>query len=504
MRKSKVIFIKNALLLTAAGLIIRFLGLVFRVWMASAVGAEAMGLYSQVFSFYMLASAFAQTGINTAVCRLTSEELARGNYGGVKTILKRCVAVTLLIALGSAAVIYFGADFIAAKIIGDVRASLSLKVLTLSLPFMGVSSCLKGYFIARKKASPASSSQIFEQLARIALVFFLVTKTAGRGIAYSCRAVVLGDSLAEVLSCIFMYISYNADKGRHLSNINHSILGYSVLRKLFHIAAPITAGRYLNSALRTVENVIVPKNLEKAGLGSSDALSIFGVIKGMALPLIFFPATFLNAMSTLLIPEMSEAAAGGRALKVKYTAERCIHITLLAAFPLSIIFFYAAAPLGTLFYKEAAAGEIIRLLSPIVPLMYLDSVCDGLLKGLDEQFSLFRNSIIDSLCRIGLILISLPKYGIYGFIGIMYLSNAFTCIMNLFRLKRTAKAELPWFKWVIFPALSSLLIGTAVKLILDIFNMGSLAFSVVFAGTTALLYIFVMFKTKLLTIDELK
>ena len=128
------------------------------------------------------------------------------------------MAVTLLIALGSAAVIYFGADFIAAKIIGDVRASLSLKVLTVSLPFMGVSSCLKGYFIARKKASPASSSQIFEQLARIALVFFLVTKTAGRGIAYSCRAVVLGDSLAEVLSCVFMYISYNADKSRYLSD----------------------------------------------------------------------------------------------------------------------------------------------------------------------------------------------------------------------------------------------------------------------------------------------
>lgn len=504
MRKSKVIFIKNALLLTAAGLIIRFLGLVFRVWLASHVGAEGMGLYSQVFSFYMLASAFASTGINTAACRLTSEELARGNTGGVKKILKRCIAATLFIALSSAAAIFLGANFIAERVIGDMRAAKSLKVLVISLPFMGVSSCLKGYFIARKKASPASSSQIFEQLARIALVFFLVTKTAGRGIAYSCRAVVLGDSLAEILSCIFMYISYKVDKSRHMSNNNYTNLGYSVLGKLFHIAAPITAGRYLNSTLRTIENVIVPKNLEKSGLSSSDALSVFGVIKGMALPLIFFPATFLNALSTLLIPEMSEASAGGRALKVKYTAEKCIHITLLAAFPLSIIFFYAGAPLGELFYKEADAGEIIRLLAPIVPLMYLDSVCDGLLKGLDEQLSIFRNSMIDSLGRIALILVFLPKYGIYGFIGIMYLSNAFTSIMNLFRLKRMAKAELPWFKWVIFPALCCLLIGTAVKLILDIFNLGALAFSIIFAVITMVLYLLVMFKSRALTIDDLK
>ncbi|MBQ1187331.1 MAG: polysaccharide biosynthesis protein [Clostridia bacterium] len=504
MRKSKVIFIKNALILTVTGLVIRFLGLIFRVWMASAVGAEGMGLYSQVFSFYMLASAFASTGINTAVTRLVSEELALGRTGGIKIILKRCLAVTLFIATVSVLVIFFGADFIANNIIGDTRAAPSLKTLTISLPFMGISSCLKGYFIARKKASPASSSGILEQLARIALIFLLVSKTAGKGIALSCRAVVLGDCLAEVLSCGFMYISYNVDKRRHFKTDNYNKLGYSVLKKLFHIAAPITSGRYLNSLLRTIENIIVPKNLEKSGMTSSDALSVFGVIKGMALPLIFFPATFLNAMSTLLIPEMSEAAVSGRNLKVKYTAEKSIHITLIAAFPLSVIFFYASAPLGLLFYKDSTSGEIIRLLAPIIPLMYMDSVCDGLLKGLDQQFSLFRNSLIDSLARIVLILVFLKRYGIYGFIGIMYLSNAFTCIMNFFRLKRISKANIPWFSWVILPALFALLIGTTVYLILDTLTLNNLIFSVVFTLLTCILYVFAVVKTKCITREDLR
>ena len=148
MRKTKVIFIKNALILTVTGLIIRFIGMLFRVWLAGAIGAEGIGLYNQVFSFYMLASAFASTGINTAVTRMVSEELAMGNGRAIKHILRKCIAVTLTIAFSTAGVMFFGAEFIAGTIVGDPRAADSLKTLTISLPFIGMSSCFKGYFIA--------------------------------------------------------------------------------------------------------------------------------------------------------------------------------------------------------------------------------------------------------------------------------------------------------------------------------------------------------------------
>ena len=503
MRKNKVIFIKNALVLTVTGLFIRFLGMFFRVWLASAVGAEGIGLYSQIFSFYMLSSAFASAGINTAVTRLVSEELSSGNYSGARTVVKRCVFVTLFIALSSSLLIFVSADFIANRFIGDARSVEALKTLTLSLPFMGVSSCLKGYFIARKKAAPSSSALLFEQLSRIALIFFLVKNMAKSSVAAAARAVILGDSIAEILSCFYLYICYNVDKCNILSNKNKG-LGYSVLSKLKHIALPITVGRYLNSTLRTVENVLVPKRLERFGMKYSDALSVFGVIKGMALPLIFFPSSFLNAMSTLLIPEMSEASFQGRALKVKYTAEKCIHITLISSFPLAVIFFYGSAPLGMLFYKDATAGEVIRLLAPIIPLMYLDSVCDGLLKGLDEQGSLFRNSLIDSIIRLGLIMLFLDKTGLVGFIGIMYISNAFTCLMNLFRLKKISKAEIKWAKWVFFPALLSLVLGTSVYLIIEPLKPSNLLFSTIFASATALLYLFCVVKAGCITREDLR
>jgi stage V sporulation protein B len=331
-----------------------------------------------------------------------------------------------------------------------------------------------------------------------------VGKAGASDIGKACRWVIFGDSIAEVFSFIYVYISYLRDKKRHISKKGGEKPAYSVLLKLKHIALPITVGRYLNSFLRTAENVLVPQQLEKNGMNGNDALSVFGVIKGMALPLIFFPASFLNALSTLLIPEMSEAAASGRELKVKYTAEKCIHITLISSLPIAVIFYFAALPLGNLVYGDPLAGEVIKLLAPIIPLMYMDSVCDGLLKGLDQQFSIFRNSMLDSLGRLALIMFLLPKYGLYGFVGIMYVSNLFTCSMNLFRLKKISKARLPWFMWLILPGVAAICFGTIIYLLLDIFALPNLPFTIIYSLLTLAAYLIFVLRFKCITIDDLR
>ena len=109
----KTIFIKNAIILTAASLILRFAGIIFKVWLASSVGSEGMGLYQLIFSVYMLASTFASSGICTAVTRLVAEEIGLGSKKGVLRILHRSITLTLIIAFVSILILFFGADFIA-------------------------------------------------------------------------------------------------------------------------------------------------------------------------------------------------------------------------------------------------------------------------------------------------------------------------------------------------------------------------------------------------------
>ncbi len=438
----KTVFIKNAMILTVSSLILRFAGIIFKVYVTRLIGSEGIGLYQLIFSFYMLASTFAASGISTAVTRLVTEEIALGSKRGALQIFRRSVELTLCIALISLGLVYFGADFIANKIIGDIRALSALKILAFSLPFMGVSSCIRGYFIALRRVTPNALTQIFEQAVRIAAVLLLVKKFIHKGLGAACWAVLLGDTIAEALSCLVLFLSYLGSKKALNGLSGRKNPPFPVIKELSRIALPITSGRYLNTALRTVENVLVPKNLSRYPLSGANALSQFGMIKGMALPILFFPSTLLNSVSTLLIPEMSEAVAKKMYSTIKRLTLKVLRLTALLSFMFAIFFLLAGKKIGMLIYNSPDVGYLLVALSPIVPFMYLDSVSDGILKGLDQQAFSFRTAISDSILRIILILCLLPVSGMRGFIGIMYFSNFLTCFLNVKRLCKVTNIKL--------------------------------------------------------------
>ena len=467
----KTIFIKNAIILTAASLILRFAGIIFKVWLSALIGSEGIGLYQLVFSFYVLASTFATSGIRTAVTRLIAEELSLGCKKGTLQILRRSLQLTLIISAISLAIIYFGADFIAIKILGDARCALAIKILPFSLPFMGLTSCLRGYFIATRSVTPNAVSQIFEQSVRIISISLIAKKFIKKGIAYSCAAVMIGDIAAEILASILLFIIFLFSK-RSLNMLKgRDYPPYKVTNKIINISLPITSGRYLNSALRTVENILVPKNLGKFALNSSKALSQFGMIKGMALPILFFPSALLNSISTLLIPEISEAAAKNQKGILRTATSNIIKLTSLISYIFAAIFFIAGRKIGILIYKSEDVGFLLSALSPIIPFMYLDSISDGILKGLDQQNFSFRTAVSDSLFRIILILLVVPISGLNGFIRIMYLSNFYTCFLTVGRLIKLTKITINYLKEIFLPLSSALTVTLILNFFLNYFSV---------------------------------
>ena len=471
----KVIFIKNALVLTVTSLILRLLGVFFKIWLAKRIGSEGIGLYQLVFSFYVLVATFATGGISTAVTRLVADELILGSRRGVKKIMRRSFSLTIFIAAASSLAIFVFASPIARFFIGNSDAAASLRALSFSLFFMGVSSCIKGYFIARRKTLPPSSAQIFEQIIRIVSVFFLVGRFGQHGIAYSCAAVLLGDTIAEAASCIYLYLFYRSDTNNLALLNGRAAPPFSVFKKILHIAGPITSGRYINSGLRTLENILVPKKLVEFGITNASALSFFGMIKGMALPILFFPSTLLGAITTLLIGLVFGA-----------------------------LFFICGEPLGRIIYNDASVGRLIKYLAPLVPLMYLDSISDGILKGLDLQMATFRHSVIDSSARIVLIFFLLPIYGEAGFIAIMYLSNLFTCLLNLIRLIREAKIKLDLLNAVLLPSFYAVGITLFFSSVFSRLFLSDLVYVGLVAVFSLILYFVFLLMSKIVTKEEIQ
>ena len=469
------VFIKNTVILTVTSLLLRTLGLVFKVWTSAAVGAESIGLYQLIISVYVLAATFASSGVCTGVTRLISEKkMPSRQY--CSAVLRKATLLTLAGAAVVGGGLFFCADFIAKQILCDPRCALSIKILCFALPFKGTAACIKGYYYARSKTMQPSLCQLFEQIVRIGVIAFFVVSFKGLGAQMLTAALLIGDTVGEFSSFVYIYIAYKFEK-RKLLRGSENTKGIS--REILRIAAPITCSRYIMSGLHMAESTIVPTQLAIFVGSRSTALAQYGMLKGMALPLVFFPASFLSALAVMLLPEMSQAAAEGNTRKMKEITRRCVGITLTAGIIIAGVFFYNAKPLGVMIFGSEEVGFMIRALSLIIPFMYLESIVDGMLKGLDQQKSSLFYNVIDSLLRLTLIFLVVSRSGIVGFLAIMVLSNIITSSLNTRRLMKTTDSGFDLKNWVVKPVVAALLGGSAAYLAVARLGFGSILGTVV-------------------------
>ena len=503
----KRLFLQNAAVLSGTSLLLKGIGVFFRIWLSNHLGAEGMGLHQLIFSVYVLGSTIATTGLSTAVTRMVTEASATGNDRAVPRVLGRALLLAVALSVGSTAVFYFGAPLIGNWWIADARAIPALRILTFGFPFMGISATLKGYFYARRRAELPSAAQIFEQLTRIAITVWLFSGTVERTVTALCFAVMLSDILSEMLSAGFSAVCYALEHKRITPQTPFAKNDADFrTKRLVGIAAPITAGRYLNTILRTIENIQVPRCLAAFSGSQELGLAAFGNLKGMAMPLIFFPSSFLSAFSTLLIPEMSEAMALHRSIRVRQTADVTIRITMTVSWLCAGCFWVLAYPLGALFYGSTEVGFYLRVLAPLIPLMYLECVVDGILKGLNQQNRSLKYSILDSGLRIVMIALLVPRHGIRGFLYIMVISNLLTCLLNTGRLCTVASVPPDLDKWILRPVGSLLIAGSCAHWLIGSTWVRSLAdiWIILIGGSAlAITYAAMLFFTKTFTFADL-
>lgn len=165
------------------------------------------------------------------------------------------------------------------------------------------------------------------------------------------------------------------------------------------------------------------------------------MITGMVMPVLQFPSAFLMSFSSLMIPEMSEANAATHKNAIHYMTQRILRFALLFAVPTAVIFFFFADSLGKLLYGSAEVGVYLCVLAPIVPLNYLDSVVDGMLKGLNQQMQYLTYNIIDSALRVVLIFFLLPVMGIKGLVIVMFISAVLNTSLSLASSSRLRRSN---------------------------------------------------------------
>lgn len=425
MNKSKLA--KHTAVMTAVNLIMRSASVGFNAYLTSKIGSAGMGLFQLVLTVYSLAVTFSCAGIKLAATRIIVESEANEKNDILKT-LKKCLLYAFVCGCAVGILLYVFSDIISIYWLSSAQTSSLLKILSGSLPFVAMSAALGGYFTAREQIPQYSTVQMLEQGIKIGITVFLLNRFSAHKGADLAVAIVMGMTAAEVASFSMSYT---------LKNITSPLKTEKCAAKLseiLRIAIPDASGTSMRSILLTVEHLLIPKGFEKSGEGSAAALSAYGNIHGMALPVLLYPSAVISSLSSLIVPDLARKNELGDKNGINRTVEKNLFRTLLFSIACGIIFAIFAPLLSDIVYKSNEAVMYIRILSPLVPIMYMDTVTDGMLKGLDQQIYSMKYNIIDSALCVGMVYFLLPKYSVKGYIFILYASEIINFYLSFNRL----------------------------------------------------------------------
>ena len=431
--------IMNTALLTGSSLAMSAISMAFQVWLAGRIGSAGIGLYQLVLSVAFLCTTFAVSGIRFAATRLVSEELGHERSWSVAAAMRRCFAYSLFFGLSAMAVLFSFAEPVGFLWIGDARTVKSLKLIAFSMPFLSLSSVMSGYFTACGRVWKPTVVHLGEQLITIGFVAYFLAHSPAGDIEKNCAAVMLGNVCGDVISFVCMLLFYLTDR--------HSVRDYSAQKlkltsRMLKVALPLAVSAYARSALSTLEHLLVPRGLKAAGFSADRALSGYGVIQGMVLPMLSFPACILMALAELIIPELTEAQVRGNDGDISKTVSSLIKKGLGYSSAVALVLFVFADKLGVRIYSSPEAGDYLRLLAPLIPIMYTDMVADGCLKGLGQQLWCMGINLLDALLGVLLVWQVLPVFALKGYICIIYFNECLNFALSIMRLRKVTNIRL--------------------------------------------------------------
>ena len=451
--KSKRQFLLNGVLLALVALLMRTVSVCFNVYVSGLVGAEAMGLLALIGGVYGFAVTLATSGIHLATVRTVSERMAQTNGAENGKCLRACLRYAAFFGSLASILLFLFARPLSVFALKDTRTARALYLLSFTLLPIALCSVLNGYFVAVRRAWKNALASISEQSIKILLTTYFLVFLAPKTVEGCVLAILSGGAIAESFSLVFNSMLYLLDK-RRFRGIRPLKSGKSV--RVADIALPVAISAYARSGLLAIEHILIPRGLLSYGAGSAEALSAYGALQSMALPVVLYPAAVMGAFAGLLIPEVTEQQSINNRVEIRYIAHRVYQLTLLFSIGTSAIMLCFSAPLGDALYHSAEVGIFIRMLAPLIPIMYLDTATDALLKGLGEQVYSMRVNILDALVSVLCVALLVPQMGITGYVVTIYVTEILNAALSITRLLRISGFSPRLGKLLFFPLLCAI------------------------------------------------
>lgn len=435
--------IKGTFILTFSGILSRFIGFFYRVFLSRAIGAEGLGLYQLVFPLYMLAYSITVSGIQTSISRLVSARSALSDHRGARCILLAGILLSLLLSVPVSAFLFFFCQPLSSVFLNTGKATSLIRLMAFAIPFGSFHACVDGYYFGLQKTGIPAIRQLLEQGIRFLLLFLLCQNYFSLNHKVSPVTAVFIMVMEEAFAAFFSFTAlffHNISiwKKTGFSVLSSCLASLSCdIRGIAKMALPLSGNRFTVCILQSCEASLLPITLQLSGYDSGKALSLYGVLSGMALPMILFPTAVTSSLSTMLLPSVSAARASQSASRVRKLIQKSCRSCLAVGILFSLFFLFFGKAAAAILFQNTLAGFYVQTFAFVCPLFYLNPILFSILNGLNQSSSVFFYNLSGLILRLLAVLLIVPHFGITGYFCGLFFSQLLCCFLSMQRIRRS-------------------------------------------------------------------
>ena len=404
MKNSK--FIQSTIVLIIGGLITKILGMVIKIVTTRLIGTEGIGLYMLITPTFTLLIALAQLGFPVAISKLVAEDKSNN-----KNLVFSIIPISLMINLVIILLLLIFSPIIANNLLHESRTYLAIIGMAFVLPFISISSIIRGYFFGKERMIPHVVSNICEDIIRIIIGIPIFIK---KGLDYAIFFLVISNIVSEITSILILF--FFLPKNFSLNKQDFKPIK-SDIKNIFSISIPTTGSRLIGNIGYFFEPIILTSTLLYVGYNNSFIVNEYGIISGYVIPLLLLPSFFTMAISQALIPVISKSYSNNHFNYAKSKIKQAIIFSLIIGVPITILFEVIPEVPLKLIYNTTEGVSYLRVLAPICLMQYIQSPLASALQAMGKAKIAMNATLIGIIIRTSLLFIlSLFKIGMWGLV----------------------------------------------------------------------------------------
>lgn len=521
-KKKKNTFAKNVLMLMFSQVLIKLLGLIYRLAITNVKGFGDVGngYYSAGYQVYAVLLIISSQGIPGAVSKLVSNKVAKGKYNEAHRVFKVSMVVFGIIGFIASLLLLLSANFVSSKILNVPDVSYVLKVLSPAIFFVCVSAVIRGYFAGLGTMKASSISQALEQFFNCALTITFVYALVGKEPYIMAAGGNLSTTLAILISFSYLIVFYkkNIKEWREESDdvvITTKEENKKMAKMIIATAIPLTVGSVISVVTSFIDTVTVSNCIQIAYSGilkskillEKEAMRLTGILSKVD-TLVNLPLAVNLSFYSALIPEITAAISKKDFKSASKKISFSISSSLLILIPCAIGFIVLADPILKMLYPNASDGaHILQIAAVTMVFVGINHTIQGSLFGLGKMYTPALALLIGCVIKIGLnlVLITNPNINIYGAVISSFICQFVVFMIVYITMKRNIKVKFEPVKHIVKPLLAGLIMGAVIFFINYLFNgvIRNSILTIINIMIGAVVYLISVFALKILSKDEI-